>query len=89
MKHPILALSVPLSSADSFSSTHALTYRFTTSEAPSVASVKSVLSKGVIEINVDGDLGIDKTWDNLEEFLSQVLQETDTEDTKPTIILCK
>jgi hypothetical protein len=51
--------------------------------------VKGALSKGVVEINVKSDLSSDAGWEALEEFLTAVLEGSDTEATKPAVVLCK
>ncbi|PVF95264.1 hypothetical protein CPB86DRAFT_711581 [Serendipita vermifera] len=88
---PVQAISVPLSSLSSVStSTSAKIVSNTTfvQSAPSFAQeVKTGLAKGVVEISVQNDLTTDAGWEMLEESLTSIVQGQDPEATKPSVVL--
>lgn len=91
-KVPVVAISVPLSDSSlavTSGNVKVISNTLFTQTSPNlVQSVKTALSKGVVEINVKTDLSSDAGWELLEEFLASVLEGSDTEVTKPAIVLC-
>lgn len=90
---PIVAVSVPLSDSNSTTvpgGTKVVYHTTFTASTPAlVHAVKSGLSSGVVEIDVQSDLSEDANWEALEEFLGSVLADRDPEATKPAIVLCE
>jgi hypothetical protein len=90
---PILAVSVPLSASTTAASIGKIRLVrntiFTGSDQELTQSIKSALSTGVVEIDVQTDLTTSAGWEALEEILTAILDGAEPDATKPAIVLCK